>query len=131
PELAQPERNSALAKTRRHLVLQAMQRDHKVTAAQRSTLEATDLGVQPLRKQDPAVEHTDDGTQYFVDYVRRQLIDILGEAAVYGGGYRVKTSIDPAVQKEAYDAVYGFLNQKGDPKGALVALDDHGLVRAM
>jgi penicillin-binding protein 1A len=134
PELAQPERDLALAKTRRHLVLRAMQRDHKITAAQRAAVEATDLGVLGSAKVEPAVEHTDVGTQYFVDYVRRQLIEMFGEAAVYSGGYRVKTTLDPAAQKQAYDAVYGFLDpehNKNDPHGALVAIDDQGMVRAM
>lgn len=131
PELAQPERNLALAKTRRHLVLQAMQRDRKITAAQREAVEATDLGVVPTVQQEPAVEHTSVGTQYFVDYVRRQLIGMFGEAAVYSGGYRVKTTLDPTAQKQAYDAVYGFLDKPSDPKGALVAIDDQGMVRAM
>jgi penicillin-binding protein 1A len=132
PELAQPERNLALAKTRRHLVLSAMQRDRKITAAQRAAVEATPLGVLGSAKVEPAVEHTDVGTQYFVDYVRRQLIGMFGEAAVYSGGYRVKTTLDPTTQKQAYDAVYtNTLNQKSDPKGALVAIDDHGMVRAM
>jgi penicillin-binding protein 1A len=57
PELAQPERNLALAKTRRHLVLQAMQRDHKITAAQRAAVEASILGVVRTSRQEPAVEH--------------------------------------------------------------------------
>jgi penicillin-binding protein 1A len=132
PELAEPQRNPELAKTRRHLVLQSMQRDHRITAADRTRVEAADLGALPAAKQEPAVVNTGDGTQYFVDYVRRQLIGMLGEAAVYGGGYRVKTSLDPTAQRQAYQAVYtNTLNSGKDPKGALVALDDHGLVRAM
>ncbi|MBV8957654.1 MAG: transglycosylase domain-containing protein [Actinobacteria bacterium] len=131
PELAQPERNMQLALTRRHLVLEAMQRNRKITEARRSAVEATPLGVQALRKVDPAVEHESDGTDYFVDYVRRQLISMFGEAAVYSGGFRVKTSLDPGAQRQAYQAVYGTLDRDSDPKGAVVALDDHGLVRAM
>ena len=75
PEPAQPERNLGVAKTWRHLVLQAMVRDDKITAAQREAVGAADLGVQPLKTQDPAVAHTDIGAQYFVDYVRRQLVN--------------------------------------------------------
>jgi len=131
PELAQPERNMQLALTRRHLVLQAMEHNHKITASQRSAVEATPLGVQAVGRQDPAVEHATDGTDYFVDYVRRQLVGMFGEAAVYSGGYRVKTSLDPSAQKQAFQAVYGTLDRDSDPSGALVALDDHGLVRAM
>jgi penicillin-binding protein 1A len=131
PELAEPQRNPALAVTRRRLVLQSMQRDHKISAAERARVEATDLGAVTAAKQEPAVVNEGDGTRYFVDYVRRQLVGMLGEAAVYSGGYRVKTSLDPTTQRQAYNAVYGLLDRPSDPKGALVALDDHGLVRAM
>ena len=38
---------------------------------------------------------------YFVDYVRRYLIAHYGDAAVYGGGLRVITTIDPRLQAAA------------------------------
>ena len=38
---------------------------------------------------------------YFVDYVRRYLISRYGEATVYGGGLKVATTLDPALQDEA------------------------------
>jgi penicillin-binding protein 1A len=38
---------------------------------------------------------------YFVDYVRRYLIARYGDAAVYGGGLRVTTTIDPRLQAAA------------------------------
>jgi len=132
PELADPQKDPTVANTRRHLVLESMQRNHKITAVQRAQIEASPLGVIPAGQQEPAVVHTADGTQYFVDYVKRQLISEFGEAAVYGRGLRVKTTLDPAAQHEAYNAVYtSTLDRKGDPSGALVALDDNGLVRAM
>ena len=43
-----------------------------------------------------------------------------------GGGFRVKTSLDPTTQRQAYNAVYGLLDRRADPAGALVAVDDHG-----
>ena len=38
---------------------------------------------------------------YFVDYVRRYLISRYGEATVYGGGLKIQTTLDPALQDEA------------------------------
>jgi penicillin-binding protein 1A len=72
------------------------------------------------------------GTQYFVEYVRRQLADRFGDAQVNGGGLRVYTSLDLDLQRAAYESVYGgVLNQPGDPAGALVSIDTDGFVRAM
>ena len=54
-----------------------------------------------------------------------------GEDTLYGGGLRIYTTLDLGMQKAAYDAVTGTLNQPGDPAGAIVAIDDQGQVRAM
>ena len=54
-----------------------------------------------------------------------------GGAAVVSGGLRVATTIDLDMQRAAYEAVYGTLDQPGDPAGALVAVDELGHVKAM
>ncbi|MGH9283787.1 MAG: transglycosylase domain-containing protein, partial [Acidimicrobiales bacterium] len=73
----------------------------------------------------------DKGTQYFVEYVRRQLETQYGKTALYSGGLRVKTTLDLTLQAHAYDAVYGYLDRADDPAGALVAVDANGDVKAM
>ena len=75
---------------------------------------------------------------FFVDYVRRYLIDKYGEDAVYRGGLRVDTTIDPKLQGYAESAVSGALAKaQADPAGhplgmALVSVDPStGFVKAM
>ena len=52
---------------------------------------------------------------YFVEWIKKQLIDEYGEAAVYRGGLRVKTTLDPAAQAAAEKAIRSHLDHKGDP----------------
>jgi penicillin-binding protein 1A len=71
--------------------------------------------------------------EYFVDYTRRELFQIYGEAAVYGGGLRVTTTLDLGMQKAAEAAVAANLpDEQNDPAAALVAIDPRtGEVLAM
>ena len=67
---------------------------------------------------------------YFGEYVKSQLIDQLGAKRVFGGGYRVTTTIDLRLQKLARAAIDKFLPstrrtaggarraQPGDGRGA-------------
>ncbi|MEI7593171.1 MAG: transglycosylase domain-containing protein [Actinomycetes bacterium] len=75
---------------------------------------------------------------FFVDYVRRYLIDKYGEDAVYRGGLRVDTTIDPRLQGLAETAVTDVVNKaRPDPAGhplgmALVSVEPStGYVKAM
>jgi penicillin-binding protein 1A len=75
---------------------------------------------------------------FFVDYVRRYLIDKYGEDAVYRGGLRVDTTIDPKLQGLAETAVSDALAKaQPDPGGhplgmSLVSVDPStGFVKAM
>ncbi|HEX9093648.1 MAG TPA: PBP1A family penicillin-binding protein [Coriobacteriia bacterium] len=60
---------------------------------------------------------------YFVEYVKQQLIDRLGSRAVFTGGLRITTTLQPALQRVAEEAVRGVLTEPGDPEAALVSLD--------
>ena len=132
PETAEPGRAPAVANARRLATLRAMVRDHRISGPQRDAAAAVPLGrlVIPATTARAAVADSDHGTQYFVEYVRQQLIDRYGEKAVDGGGLRVSTTLDLGLQDKAYDAVYGYLKM-GEPAGALVAIDDQGRVKAM
>jgi penicillin-binding protein 1A len=132
PETAAPDRFPLVAGARRLATLRAMVRDHRISGEQRDAAAAAPVGrlVVPATTAQAAVADSDHGTQYFVDYVRQQLIDRYGEKAVYGGGLRVTTTLDLSLQAKAYDAVYGYL-KVGEPAGALVAIDDQGRVKAM
>jgi penicillin-binding protein 1A len=72
------------------------------------------------------------GTEYFVEYVRLQLLERgFAESEIYGGGLRVYTSLDYRAQQAAWNAVRSTLTEPDDPEAALVAVDNGGFVRAM
>ena len=87
-----------------------------------------------LRREDSSGVH-------FKEVVRRELIDRFGKDAVYNGGLRVYTTIDPEMQRAAEAAVRQSLNEiddripatGGEPlQGARLALDPAtGEVRAV
>ena len=69
---------------------------------------------------------------YFGEYVKSQLIDELGVKRVFGGGYRVSTTIDLRLQKLARAAVDKSLPSPDGPQAALVAINPStGAVLAM
>jgi penicillin-binding protein 1A len=82
-------------------------------------------------RADTTFTNVADGAEYFIDYVRRVLVDQYGEDRVLRGGLRVYTTLDPKVQSMAYHAVYDTLKKPDDPIGALVSLDPEGRVVAM
>jgi penicillin-binding protein 1A len=134
PVSADARRNPAGAAARRSLTLRAMVRDHHITSAQRARVEGVPVESYVVEASTSVAGATvtapDKGTQYFVDSVRRQLLQRFSEEEVLRGGLRVRTSLDLGLQAAAYDAVYGFL-KPAEPAGALVAVDDQGQVKAM
>jgi membrane peptidoglycan carboxypeptidase len=75
---------------------------------------------------------TEGPAQHFVNYVKQQLIDQYGQTKVFGGGLRVRTTIDLALQQQARDAISKWLTDADGPSAALVAIDPrNGAVRAM
>jgi penicillin-binding protein 1A len=69
---------------------------------------------------------------YFVDYVRRTLLQRYPNGRVYGGGLHVTTSLNPRMQEAAQQAVANRLDTPGDPEAAVVAIDPRtGEVLAM
>jgi len=69
---------------------------------------------------------------YFTNYVKQLLVDKYGTSTVFGGGLRVRTSINLRVQQAARDAIAKWLDFTDAPSAALVALDPRdGRVLAM
>jgi len=120
------------ADRRRNVTLEEMVRYHDISPFQRDEVEAQTVDSYVINPKDspPQVVMAEKGTQYFVDYVRRVLINRFGKAAVDAGGLRVRTTLDMKLQSEAYDAVYNYL-YPSEPAGALVSVDGNGDVRAM
>jgi penicillin-binding protein 1A len=70
--------------------------------------------------------------EYFFEYVRQALIDRYGEKVVQRGGFKVYTTIDPALQSAARVAIKENLYYDDDPASAVVMVDSKkGYIRAM
>ena len=70
--------------------------------------------------------------EYFFEYVRQVLIDRYGEKRVQNGGFKVYTTIDPALQSVARRTIAENLYYDDDPDGAVVMIDSQkGFIRAM
>jgi penicillin-binding protein 1B len=98
PSMLDPYRHPDRATERRNLVLEAMVETGTINRAQADTAKAAPLKLAPRN-----VEASD--APYFVDLIRDQLVNKYGEEELNSGGYRVYTTIDPALQKAAADAM--------------------------
>ena len=101
-----PVRSNERATQRRNWVLSGMLRNEFISEAQYREAIATPLEAAP--RQAPKFERAGG---YFVEEVRRQLIEKFGEKttdgpySVYSGGLWVRTSFDPKLQKYAQEAL--------------------------
>lgn len=118
PERYSRARYTDLALERRNYVLEQMVDNGWATRQEVDAAKAKPLGLVPRRSAsyDPA-------GGYFVEEVRRQLIDQFGESAedgpnsVYAGGLWVRTSMDMEMQKAARDALRAGLLRYHAGKG--------------
>jgi penicillin-binding protein 1A len=115
PETYGRAKNAELAIERRNYVLDQMEKNGWASAQEVAEAKAQPLGLAPRR-----VETYDPSVGYFVEEVRRQLIQRYGEKAedgpnsVYAGGLWVRTSLDPELQKAAQEALRaGLLRYHG------------------
>jgi penicillin-binding protein 1A len=128
PARYDPVANPDQARERREIVLREMLDQHDIAysdfvRANRAPLPDPD-DVHLPGKQGPA--------PYFTNYVKQQLIDRYGSGRVFGGGLRVKTTIDLNVQRFARRAITKWLTNPNGPSAALVAIDPRdGSVLAM
>lgn len=101
-----PERHYDRAMGRRNWVLGEMLKNGFITQAQHDAAVAQPLGTAPRRSA-----RVDHNGGYFVEAVRRELLDRYGEKdtagpySVYDGGLWVRTSFDPRLQGYAQDAL--------------------------
>ena len=106
PETYGRAHNAEKALARRNFVLGEMYRNGWITAAQRDAAQAQPLGL--TERGNRAVEQVGG---YYMEEVRRQLIDLYGETAddgphsVYAGGLWVRTAYDDAMQQAAAGAL--------------------------
>ena len=144
PNYYSPFNNLEAAEGRRNLVLQRMSQNRYLTEA-----EAREAASRPLETADPMAGRKT-AAPYFVEHVRRKLVEKFGEEAVYGEGLVVHTTLDADAQSHAEAAFEnaistGRLPTRVRPEGAagnpiaelqpqhaLVSIDPHsGAIRAM
>lgn len=136
PSAADPAVDPTLAKKGQKETLAALVRDHKVTEQQAVAAAAVPFSQYVIPVATPNGHTADpDGEDYFLTAVRQQLYAKYGTRLVDSGGLKVTTTLDSALQHDAYQSIYGppptALNPaKTGPSGALVSIDDAGLVRA-
>jgi penicillin-binding protein 1A len=137
PSRFDPWLHPVAATTRREEVLAALRETGVITGAQYAVAVATPLGLHHPKALTKTAE------PYFVQYVVNALNadPQFGSDAVRHGGLRVHTTIDSAMQKQAYSALRSVMRLPPcanrpqptcDPAAAMVVIDPHtGEIRAM
>lgn len=107
PSRYSPRVNPELAEQRRRTVLSGMAEQGYITEQQYIAALNAPLKLSPT-PLDPTTATTvyprasvQTRHPYFVDYVRRYVIDAHGEDALYRGGLKIQTTLDPRMQEEA------------------------------
>ncbi|HEX3224982.1 MAG TPA: PBP1A family penicillin-binding protein [Gaiellaceae bacterium] len=121
PSLYDPVAHPQAAKARRQVVLSLMLQQKVITAGEyRSALRS------PMpRPQNVHLSGVMGQSPYFGEYVKQQLLadKRIGPKRVYGGGFRVYTTIDLRLQMLARKAIDKWLPSPDGPQAALVALN--------
>jgi 1A family penicillin-binding protein len=125
PSRYDPMVHRAAAKARRNYVLRQMAQVGAIGEAR-----ATSLSGEPVKTVAPQIQRSP--AAYFADYTRRFLESRYGSGRVFGGGLRVRTTLDLSWQRAAQRAVRTYLGGRNDPAAAVVAIDPRdGAIRAM
>jgi penicillin-binding protein 1A len=128
PALYDPVTKPRNAKVRRRHVLDVMLDQGKITPADYRRADGAELPAADTVR----LPGTGGQAQYFVNYVKDQLVDKYGAGRVFGGGLKVTTTIDLKMQQQARAAIEKVLRDPDGPAAALVALDPQtGAVKAM
>ncbi|MDQ2104152.1 penicillin-binding protein 1A [Azospirillum isscasi] len=99
PSNYHPERQRDAALARRNWVIGRMAEDGHITPDEAKAAQAKPLVV---RKRDEQEYVT---SEYFAEEVRRELVKLYGEQALYEGGLSVRASMDPVLQQAATRAL--------------------------
>ena len=129
PTYYDPTENPEAAITRRNTVL-----DRMLTAGDITKEEHDAAQAEPLTLNQGQVMEDQGAYPYFTDYVKQLLLENFDSDTVFQGGLKVYTTLDPAMQAKAENAVSTRLEEYGNDKleAALVAIEpDTGYVKAM
>ncbi len=137
PNSYDPYKDISAATKRRNIVLDNMAKYGFISDTQAEEAKTKDIVLTGTR----AKELNTYKFPYFVDYITELLIAKYGEDKVYKGGLKVYTTLDPAIQASAEEALANSKNfpkakydDKGlvQPQAAMVVLDQHtGFIKAI
>jgi penicillin-binding protein 1A len=127
PSLYDPVENPRHSTARRNLVLGRMLDQKFITHAQYREALATKVPAE-ANINPPAL---DSSQPFFSSWLTQQLVDRYRPGVVFGGGLKIKTTIDTDLQRAAEQAIAGRLTGYG-PSASLVAIKNStGEVKAM
>jgi len=127
PSLYDPLQNPVEATERRDDVLDRMLEQELITEA-----EYEDAINQAVPTDNDVDSPQPDSSQpYFTSWLTQQLVDRYNAPAVFSGGLKVRTTLDPELQDAAEQSIAGQLSGVG-PSASLVAIENEtGEVKAM
>jgi penicillin-binding protein 1A len=129
PSRFDPVQNPRFARERRRVVLRTMLEQNDISPADFAKADSAPL-PKPEDVRLPGTQGSEG--QYFVNYVKEQLIEAKGASKVFGGGLKVTTTIDLGLQKLARRSIADVLTNPDGPSASLVAIDPrNGEVLAM
>ncbi len=126
PSQYNPFTNPDEATRRRNEVLDRMAEMGSISLVEAAAASAKPLGVRKgyryTRRREP----------YFFDYVQDTLIERYGVGVYRRGGLKVYTTIDPATQDQAREAINAYYADPAGPGAAIAAVDPtNGEIKAM
>ena len=115
------------ARTRRDVVLDRMLEHGYITQEEHAGAVAEDLNLSRGQVE------PDSENEYFLDAVRKELAEQYGDRALYEGGLKIYTTLDPTLQEHAVAAVGKVVNPMADdPSASLVSVEPAtGAVKAV
>ena len=115
------------ARKRRDVVLDQMFENGYITSEERDEAMAEDLNLSR------GVVEPESENEYFLDAVRSELAEQYGDRALYEGGLKIYTTLDPRLQGLAVAAVDKVVDSdSGDPSASLVSVEPStGAVKAV
>ena len=114
------------AEGRRDAVLAVMQEEGRISASERREAAAQNLEFAPPPPADDPVYDP------FLDKVRREVQDELGEEALARGGLEIRTTVRPGLQRTAVESAEEVLGETDDPSAAVATVEPQtGAVRAL
>ena len=127
PSMFDPVQNPVQAKKRRDTVLQRMREQDMISEADYENAVKQALPTE----EDIDPPQPDSKQPYFTGWLTQQLVDRYKASAVFSGGLKVTTTLDPELQAAAEQAITGRLAGVG-PSASLVAIENKtGEVKAM